>query len=236
MGGEAVIYSDGETNFTGYLVDGSKKDSPKPGVLVFHGGAGLDDHARFQAERYASLGYVALAADLYGDEARTRDTIIAAIGNLREDRDLLARRANAARETLRAHPKSDGRVGVVGFCFGGMAALEYARSGAAVAAAVSIHGSLATTAPAVRDEIRAALLVCHGAADPHVPLDQVSGFMTEMANAAAHWEIDIYGGAVHGFTHRDAVGPAAQPGVAYEERADRLSFERVTRFFEEMLV
>ncbi len=129
----------------------------------------------------------------------------------------------------------EGRVGVVGFCFGGLAALEFARSGAPLAAAVSIHGSLATSRPAGRGVVQAALLVCHGAADPHVPLDQLTGFMAEMEEAGASWEISVYGGAVHGFTHRDAVGPAAQPGVAYDERADRLSFDRVSRFFAEML-
>lgn len=232
MSGAPIEYTDGETKFTGYLVAGSA--SGGTGVLVFHGGNGLDDHARFQAERYAGLGHTVLAADLYGEGAlASRETAMAVINALRNDRKLLSRRANSALKTLRSVGKVDGAVGVVGFCFGGMAALEYSRSGVDLAAAVSIHGWLATGRPAEPGAVKARLLVCHGAADPHVPMDQVTGFAAEMEAAGVAWELIAYGGAQHGFTHRDAVGPGSTPGVAYQERADRLSFERASAFIEE---
>jgi dienelactone hydrolase len=226
LAAESVGYDDGRTKLTGYLVS-HQGEHARGAVLVFHGGAGLDDHARLQAERYSDLGYTVLAADLYGVDARKdRETVMATIGALQADRDLLVRRADAALEVLRKSTRAQAPIGVVGFCFGGMAALQYARSGASLAAAISIHGSLATKQPAEAGAVKARLLVCHGAADPHVPMEQVTAFAAEMEAARAAWEVVIYGGAQHGFTHRDAVGDRAINGVAYDERADRLSFAR----------
>ena len=118
---------------------------------------------------------------------------------------------------------------VVGFCFGGLAALQLARSGAPIAAAVSIHGSLATSVRAEPGQVRARLLVCHGALDPHVPFADVTAFAEEMNAAGADWQLIMYGGAQHGFTHADAK-PGAIPGVAYHEQSDTLSFAATRDF------
>jgi len=233
MAGVSIEYAAGQTSLRGYLVKGDPRHST-PGILIFHGGAGLDQHAREQSQRYADLGYVVMAADLFGlDGPPNREQVVATITSLRSDRELLGSRTSAALEVLRKRPECSGAVGVVGFCFGGLAALEYARSGADIAAAVSIHGSLATIRPAEPGSIRARLLVCHGAEDPHVPLADTAAFAAEMQAAHADWEIDIYGGAMHGFTHRDAVGAAAKAGVQYNEDADRRSFARASTFLSE---
>lgn len=233
MPGVNLEYASGELRLTGYVV-GQEQASPRPGILILHGGAGLDAHGREQAHRYAGLGYVVLAADLFGrDGTATREGILATIATLRKDRDLLCERTSAAFETLRNLALCSGPVGLVGFCFGGMAALEFARSGAAVEAAVSIHGALSTNRPAAPGSVRASLLVCHGARDPHVPMADVTAFTTEMDQARARWELVMYGGAVHGFTHRDAVGPGVRPGVEYDEIADRRSFALAAAFLAE---
>ena len=122
----------------------------------------------------------------------------------------------------------------VGFCFGGMAALALARAGtdltgAELAGAVSIHGSLATSRPAEPGAVTARILVCHGAADPHVPLGDVTAFAAEMDHVAADWQLIMYGRAQHGFTHRHAV-PGAMPGVAYDRLADERSFAAARAF------
>jgi len=233
MVGSGVEYLDSDLKLTGYLVDGKGLD-PSPGILIFHGGAGLDAHARQQTERYAGLGYVALAADLFGPGVMgDREKVIASIGAIRSDRELLHRRALAAQQALVSVPGCSGTVSAVGFCFGGLAALEYARSGADLAAAVSIHGNLETNQSAQPGSLRPRILACHGAADPHVPMAQTTAFAAEMEAAGADWELVVYGGAMHGFTHRDAVGPAARPGVEYNERADTLSFARAAAFLAE---
>src|SRR6185369_14116033 len=111
---------------------------------------GLDAHAEGRARRFADRGHVAFACDMYGDGvAGDRQRIIATITALRGDRDRLRDRAQAGIDVLRAHPQVDGRIVVVGYCFGGMVALELARSGADIAATIGVHGSLATAAPAL---------------------------------------------------------------------------------------
>ena len=117
--------------------------------------------------------------------------------------------------------------------FGGMAALALARSGEHLAAAVTIHGSLATGRPAGPGTVRARLLACHGALDPHVPLDHVTAFAEEMSAAGADWQLIMYGGALHGFTHSDAT-PGAVPGVGYDPAADAGSFSAARGFLAEV--
>ncbi len=122
----------------------------------------------------------------------------------------------------------------IGFCFGGMAVLALARAGAELAGAVSMHGSLRTSAPADLGSVTARVLVCHGAADPHVPLGDVVAFSEEMDRAEADWQLNMYGGAVHGFTHQHAVAGMI-PGVAYDAQTDQRSFEHVRGFLSEVL-
>ena len=223
-----VSYRDGDLELTGVL----HGPSPAPaGILLIHGGAGLDDHARAQAERWADLGYAVLACDMYG-VAGDRQLIMATVTALRDDPALLARRARAGLDVLRTHAGDEAPLAALGYCFGGLAALTVARQGEPIVAAVSIHGSLGTPAPAQPGAISARLLVCHGAADPHVPFAQVEAFATEMEAAGADWQLIMYGGAQHGFTHAHA-RPGETPGVAYDESADRRSFTAAASFLAE---
>jgi dienelactone hydrolase len=206
----------------------------RPSVLVVHGGAGLDDHARAQARRYAELGYIVLACDMLGDGvAGDRDRVIGSLMTLRDDPPLMVRRARAGLAALSRCPDTDGRVAAIGFCFGGMVALALARSGEPLAGAVSIHGSLATSTRAQPGAVRARVLVCHGALDPHVPLTDVTAFAEEMNGAGADWQLILYGGAQHGFTHSHA-SPGAVPGVAYDPAADSRSFSATRGFLAEI--
>lgn len=255
----AVPYGDRDTRLNGELYwpeTSTESGSPRErgrdrALLLIHGGAGLDDHARDQARRYARLGYVVFACDMYGEGvAGDRARIVACATALRDDPALLVRRAMAGVQALSSCPEfgaeADGtdsvaithRIAAIGFCFGGMTALALARSGADLAGTVSIHGSLATSAPApptaksaVRAEsaVRAKVLACHGAADPHVPMSDVVAFTDEMNGAGADWQLIVYGQAQHGFTHKHAA-PGATPGVAYDRLADERSFAAVRSF------
>jgi len=224
------------------------KNGPRPGILLIHGGAGLDAHAREQARRYAAIGYAVLACDMFGPGvAGNRERVMACLLALRDDPALLVRRARAGLAALAGCPEAGGGLAAVGFCFGGMAALALARAGTGLAstglastglaAAVSIHGSLATSRPAEPGTVTARILVCHGAADPHVPLSDVTAFAEEMNDAGADWQLVMYGQAAHGFTHRDAVPgtPGTMPGVAYDRPADERSFAAVRTFLAEAL-
>jgi dienelactone hydrolase len=228
-------YEDGDTSLRGYLL-AAEEGAARPGLLLVHGGAGLDRHARDQARRYAGHGYVVLACDMFGPAAAAggRESIVATVRALRDDPDLLVRRGRAGLAALAQRPEVDGRFGTVGFCFGGLAALTLARNGAQLglelAAAVSMHGALATVRPAEPGAVRAKVLVCHGARDPHVPMADVAAFAEELTRAEADWTLTMYGNAVHGFTHTHAV-PGEIPGVAYEREADELSFAAAADHF-----
>ena len=235
-----LSYRDLDTPLTGLFCWDDARGGPRPGILLVHGGAGLDAHAREQACRYAALGYAVLACDMFGDGiAGDRDRVMACLLALRDDPDLLVRRGQAGLTALSGCPEAAGPTAAVGFCFGGMAALALARAGTnlagpALAAVVSIHGSLATSAPAEPGAVTARILACHGAADPHVPPADVAAFAGEMNRAEADWQLVMYGRAQHGFTHRHAV-PGATPGVGYDRPADERSFAAARVFLAEAL-
>jgi len=178
---------------------------------------------------------VVLACDMFGEGvAGNRERVIACLTGLRDDPDRLVQRAQAGLTALAASAGTDGRFAAVGFCFGGLTVLTLARTGAALVGVVSMHGSLATVRPAEPGAVRARVLACHGALDPHVPMADVVSFAAEMDHAGADWQLIMYGGAVHGFTHEHAV-PGAIPGVAYDEAADRRSFQAARTFLAEVL-
>jgi dienelactone hydrolase len=226
----ALAYRDGDTPLTGMLFWDETQPAPAPGILLVHGGAGLDDHARDQAQRYAGLGYPVLACDMYGDGvAGDRARVVASVTALRDDPALLVRRGLAGLTALADCPEVRRPIAAIGFCFGGMAVLALARAGTDLAGVVSIHGSLGTTAPGRAGGVHARVLACHGAADPHVPMADVLAFSDEMNTAEADWQLIVYGRAMHGFTHKNAV-PGATPGVAYDAVADERSFTATTEF------
>ncbi|HEX6500212.1 MAG TPA: dienelactone hydrolase family protein [Micromonosporaceae bacterium] len=230
-----VSYTDLDTRLTGALYRDESQPGPRPGVLLIHGGAGLDEHARDQARRYAELGYAVLACDMYGEGvAGDRERVLACVTAMRDDPAFLVRRGQAGLAALSRCPEVSAPAAAVGFCFGGMAALTLARYGADLAAVVSIHGTLSTSTPAEPGTVTAKVLVCHGAADPHVPMSQVAAFADEMDRAGADWQLVVYGRAMHGFTHKHAV-PGAAPGVAYDPVADQRSFAAARTFLAEVL-
>jgi dienelactone hydrolase len=229
---QAIAYRDGDTELTGQFTWDTERGDKRPGILVVHGGAGLDAHANDRAGRMAELGFVAFACDMYGNGvAGNRERVMARIAELRGDTAKLCRRALAGMGVLAAHPQVDGRVAAVGYCFGGMVVLELARGGTALAGAVSVHGSLTTPWAAQAGVVQAKILVCHGALDPHVPMTQVNAFVQEMNDAGADWQLIVYGGAMHGFTHE--TGPTLA-GVAYHAVADARSAAAIRDFFNEL--
>jgi dienelactone hydrolase len=230
---EPIVYRDGDARLHGFLAIDRDRAGKRPGVLVVHGGAGVDDHARGRARRFAESGFVVFACDMYGDGVTgNRERVMRQIGDLRSNRTALSRRVQPAIEILSARPEVDGRIAAVGYCLGGMIVLEYARSGATIGGVVSVHGGLETTNPAEPSSIRARMLICHGALDPHVPMSQVTAFAEEMTHAGADYQLIVYGNAMHGFTHESATGQ--QPGVRYHAQTDARSSAAIQAFFREV--
>jgi dienelactone hydrolase len=234
---ETVEYRHGQTVLEGFLAYDDAIQGRRPGVLVIHEWWGLNDYVRSRTRQLAELGYVALAADIYGKGRRAATAAEAGqlAGQFRGDRELLRARARAGLDQLKAHKLVDPqKVAAIGYCFGGTAALELARSGAELAAVVSFHGGLDTPNPADARQIKAKLLVLHGGDDPHVPDEQVLAFEREMRDAGVDWQINIYGGAVHAFSN-PAAGSDAARGAAYNQQADRRSWEAMKLFFAETI-
>lgn len=230
---QEIEYRDADTPLTGLLFSNPTRTGKRPGLLLVHHGGGLDDHAKTRSHSYAELGFVVFACDMYGPEVRgNRERILALLGEMRSDPAKLCRRAQAGLEVLKAQHQQDGRIAAIGYCFGGMTVLQMARGGAEFRGVVSVHGSLATILPADPGAIKSKILICHGALDPHVPMPHVTAFADEMTRAGADWQLIMYGGAMHGFTHKTATG---MPGVAYDAAADARSGVAIKDFFRELL-
>lgn len=210
---KAVPYEiDGEA-FEGVLLYDDSVTTPRPGLLAIPNWMGVNDDTVAKAARAAGSRYVVFLADMYGKAVRpsNADEARAAATSVRADRALMRRRAQAAVEVLKAQGDEVAldtcKLGAIGFCFGGGAVLELARSGAPLQGFVSFHGNLDTPNPADAKNIQAPVLVLHGADDPAVPQAQVDGFVAEMKDAGVDWQLVSYGGAVHSFTDPKANVP-----------------------------
>lgn len=234
---ELIDYKQGDTTLQGYLTYDTAVAGKRPGVLVVHQWKGLTDYEKHRAEMLARLGYVAFALDIYGKGVRPKNNEEAGAqaGKYKKDRPLLRARALAGLEVLRGHELTDPkRIAAIGYCFGGTTVIELARAGADLAGVVSFHGGLDSPDPAAGKNIKCKVLALHGADDPFVPAADLAAFENEMRQAHVDWQLIKYGGAVHSFTEKDA-GDNHLAGAAYNEAADRRSWEHMKLFFAEIL-
>lgn len=232
---ETIEYREGDDTFRGHLVLPRYDTASKPVVLVAHTIRGQTDFERDKAAALAELGFAAFALDAYGDGAvaHSRPEGQSLMRPLIDDRALLERRLLAGFEAARSHPRVDGsRVAAIGFCFGGLCALDLARSGADLRGVVAFHGLL-TPRDQPPKKIRARVLALHGFDDPMADPDTMVAFGREMTAAGADWQIHAYGGTMHAFTNPEASDP--ELGTVYQPRADRRSWQSMKSFLEEAL-
>ena len=233
---ETVEYECGNVILEGYLAYDDSIKGKMPGVMIIHQWTGLQDYEKKRACQIAELGYAAFAIDIYGKGIRPSNPTDAGkqAAIYRSDRKLMRERAQAGLDQLKSFKFVDAdKIAVMGYCFGGGAALELARSGADIAGTVSFHGNLDTPNPDDAKKIKGKVLVLHGADDPHVPPPQVSGFQEEMRKAMVDWMFVAYGNAVHAFTDASA-GNDNSKGAAYNKKADERSWEEMKRFYREI--
>lgn len=231
-----VVYKEGKAELEGYLVYDETSRAVRPAVIVVHDWMGNGEYSKMRAEQLAEMGYVAFAADIYGKGIRAKDPKQA--GELakkyKKDRKLFRARAKAAYDFLMTKSfVNHDKIAAIGYCFGGTAVLEMARSGLPLSGVMSFHGGLDNPNPADVAKIKAKVIVAHGAIDPFVSAAETAQFQKEMNDAKVPYEFISYSGAVHAFTQKH-VGTDVSKGAAYNEVADRRSFARLKNFLEEI--
>ena len=234
---EPVTYKDGDTTMKGFVVYDDAQKGRRPGIVVVHEWWGITQHIHSEARRMASLGYTAFIADMYGD-AKTADNpkdAGALSGAVRGNPAAMQSRFDAALAALKQNPTVDaGRIGAMGFCFGGSVVLDMARAGADLKGVAAFHAGLgAAGAPAQAGKVKAKLLVQNGADDPFIKPESVEAFKKEMDAAKVDLRYIAYPGALHAFTNPEAtaLGKKFDLPIAYNSDADKKSMAEATGFF-----
>ena len=226
-------------NFEGESLEsvfvGRRDGEARPTVILIPTVMGVSDLEIGFGRQLVELGYNALVADLFGKEFRgaPRDTMFGEMNRLKGDRAALRRRLQHVLELTRGldEVESD-RIVVAGYCFGGMCALDLARSGADIAAAVSFHG-LFDPPGLPAEKIKAKVVAFHGWDDPMVPPEKVVALGQELTDAGADWQIHAYGNVAHGFTNPHA-SDLQIDGVSYNALAAERSWTSFINLLEEL--
>ena len=231
---QEVRYECNEKKMVGYAAFPDSKSSPL--VLIAPTWAGKDNFVHERACDLANLGYTAFAIDMYGDGKvgsgpSENESLMTP---LLENRDMLKQRVLAALEIGKnLNGVDSSKVAAIGYCFGGLVALDLARSGADINGVVSFHGLLMPS-PIAQNGIKSKVLVLHGERDPMVPLSMVNVFQQEMTKENVDWQLHSYGGTYHAFTNPDAND--IEMGALFNDEANKRSWNSMLNFFNEIFI
>lgn len=231
-----VTYTHEGKTYKGHLAWDDATPGKRPGVLVLHEWWGLDDYARKRADQLAGMGYVAFAADLYGDGklAKHPDDAKKFSGEVRANVENWRGRAQAALDVLKKDEHVDpSKLAAIGYCFGGSSALQLAYTGADLDAVVTFHAGLPTPTPEQAKAVRAQILVCHGADDKFVSEESIKKLKEALDAASVKFRVETYPGAVHSFTVPGA-DKHMMPGMAYNAETDKKSWASMKAVFDEV--
>ncbi|MBI3212046.1 MAG: dienelactone hydrolase family protein [Simkania negevensis] len=219
------------------LVYDEKKEGKRPGVLIFPPWRGRDQFSIEKAKQIATFGYVGMAVDLYGKGVlgKTDEECGRLMAPFLKDRAFLREHIAVILERFKSHPMiNQSHLGAIGFCFGGLVALDLARSSADLKGVVSFHGLLHPPEGLPKERIKAKVLVLHGDDDPMVSSEEVLAFEEEMREGSVDWQVHVYGAAMHAFTNPEAKEP--EKGTVYNETANRRAMRSMHSFFMEVFV
>ena len=223
-----IDYKQGETPLQGYLAYDDSLTGKRPGVLMLHRRDGMSDLTLENTQMYARQGYVVFAPDIFGKDIRPKTVpeMQAQTTIYNKDRPLMRARTQAGFDVLHANPMVDtSRIALVGYCFGGEVAVEFAETGTPIVGSVAIHGSFRGYPPEGARNIHGPVLILHGADDPVAPMTEVIALLDQLKAAKVSWELNLYSGTEHGFS---------TPKNAAEERADTESKFATARFFKQV--
>ena len=224
--GTAVTYKIDGNSYEGYYISPANK---APLVLLVHDWDGLTDYEIKRSQMLAELGYAVFAMDLFGAGVRPTEVKDKRqhTGELYKDRDKMRALMIGALEIARDKGADVGNAVAMGYCFGGAAVLEWARSGADLKGFATFHGGLKTPEGQDYSKARGKILIMHGTADSAITMDQFAGLANELEAAGIDHEMITYGGAKHAFTVFE--------GSRYQEAADIKSWRRLMEFLADTL-
>jgi len=224
--GEPVTYQANGKPYEGYFVSPSPS---APLILLIHDWDGLTDYEVKRAHMLADMGYAVFAVDLFGAGVRPTEVKDKRqhTGELYKDRNKMRTLLNAALETAKSKGANVHNAVAMGYCFGGAAVLELARSGADLKGFVTFHGGLSTPEGQDYSKTKGKLLILHGTADASITMDQFAKLANELEEKGVSHEMITYGGAPHAFT--------VFGSDRYREDADKKSWKRFAAFLEETL-
>ena len=231
-----IAYSDGTQKLNGFGIQAKNPTKNKPGILILPAWKGIDVHSKEVAQQLSDLNYNAFVADIYGEGNYPTNTQEAGkqAGFYKANFLDYQKRIQLALDQLIKLGTNPDQIVVIGYCFGGTGALEVARSTMKVQGVVSFHGGLEKEVSRFINPINTKVLVLHGADDPYVSKQSITDFQNEMRNAKADWQMIYYADAVHAFTEIGA-GTDNSKGAAYNEKADKRSWEHMKLFLKEVL-
>ncbi|NUM59876.1 MAG: dienelactone hydrolase family protein [Bdellovibrionaceae bacterium] len=226
-----INYSLNEKKFEGVLLQQNEKNK-KPIIVMIHNWMGISEETKNQGRRFAELGYNVFLADIYGENIRPKDVKEAATlaTKYKKDRKQFRENIRLAIDTAKKQPGVDAnKLVVVGYCFGGTGAIEIARDGIPLSGVISFHGGLDSLNPEEGKNIKTSVLALHGEDDPYVAKEDLLAFENEMKAYKINYQLIKYPKAVHSFTDKGA-GSDNSKGAAYNEEADKKSFQEATQF------
>lgn len=233
---ENVEYKDGNTVLEGYLAYNDAITGKRPTIIVVHEWWGLNNYIKRRCNMLAKLGYVAFAADIYGKGNRaTTPQEAGKLASIYTKNTKLAReRIVTAYNLVRKYKFVDtNKMAVIGYCFGGGVAMELGMSGANIKGIVTFHGALNLPDTSDIKNIKAKVLILHGANDPYVKREVINKLMGVMDRDGIVYEVNFYSNTVHAFTN-PASGNDPSKGVAYNKLSDERSWQAMKDFFHEI--
>lgn len=231
---ESITYMSDSVTMNGFVVYDENIEGIRPAVLVVPEWWGLNDYGMMRARELAKLGYIAMAIDMYGNgkTADNPDSAGAFATPFYQNPQMAKTRIEAAIAKMKTYAQTDAaNIAAIGYCFGGAMVLNTARMGIDLKAVVSFHGNVIGT-PLNKDLLKSKILVCHGAADPFVPAEEVAKFKKEMDSTGVAYTFKEYPDAVHAFTNPNAtaMGEKFNIPIKYNAAADTASWKDMKEF------
>lgn len=229
-----IVNYQADISMEGYIAQ--KDRTSKPLVLVVHDWSGCRDFAKQKAEYFAKLGCLGFAIDLYGKGKRGSDTDTSLnqslLNDVMQNREVIVTRLQSALDYAIDSLNADkNKVIAVGFCFGGLCVLDFARAGASVNGVVSVHGLLFPPENYKAKKVTSRILALHGYNDKMATPEQLAGFQEEMTGLQANWQTHVYGNTWHAFTNPKANND--ELGLKYSQEAENRAWDAVENFMQE---